>query len=116
MREAVKARDKLRLSTIQLMRNAISNAEIEKGKDLDDPDVIQVLSKLSKQYQDSIEAYQKGNRPDLEEKEKTELCTVQEFLPRPMSPEDITGMVKNAIEQVGAKGLKDMGKVMQAVK
>ena len=116
MRSAAKAKDKLRLSTIRLMRNAIGNAEIEKGEALEDSAVIEILSKMAKQYHDSIEAYQKGNRSDLEEKEKTELRILEEFLPPQMSPVEISDMVKKAVERLGAKGPKDMGLLMKELK
>jgi uncharacterized protein YqeY len=116
MKQAAKARDKLRLSTIRLMRNAITNAELEKGKDLDDTAVIEILGKLARQYEDSIEAYKKGNRADLVEKETAELNVLKRFLPQALSPEEIAEMVKGAIERLGATTQKDMGKVMQELK
>ncbi len=116
MKQAARSKDKLRLSTIRLMRNAITNAELEKGKELDDGAVIEILGKLSRQYEDSIEAYKRGNRADLVEKETTELDILKEFLPQALSPEEIAEMVKGAIEGLGATSVKDMGKVMQELK
>ncbi len=116
MKAAAKAREKLRLSTIRLMRNAVGNAEIDQGKELEDAQVVEILSKLAKQYQDSIEAYQKGNRPDLVEKEQTELKVLQEFLPKQLSPGEIAEMVKGAVERFGAKGTNDMGMIMKELK
>lgn len=116
MKQAAKAKDKLRLSTIRLMRNAISNAELTDGKDLDDDAVVETLSKLARQYEDSIDAYKKADRVDLLEKETQELQILKEFLPQPLSRQDIEQLVKNAIERLDAKSIKDMGKVMQEIK
>jgi uncharacterized protein YqeY len=116
MKKAAKARDKLRLSTIRLMRNAITTAEIDTGKTLAEPEMIEILGRLGRKYQDSIEAFQKGNRPELVEKEKAELNILNEFLPEPLAPGEISEMVRKAIGRVGAKSQKDMGRVMQELK
>ena len=74
------------------------------------------MSKLKKRHQESIEAFEKGNRPELAAKEKAELKVIEEYLPAMMTPEEIAAMVKSAVGELGAGGMKDMGKVMAALK
>ena len=115
MKEAMKAKDKVKLSTIRMINSLIKNAEIEKRGELTDEEIIQLLMKYAKQRKESIEMYEKGGRQDLVEKEKAELAIVESYLPRQMSEEEIREIVKQTIEEVGASSVKDMGKVMKAV-
>lgn len=115
MKEAMKAKDKVRLSTIRMINSLIKNAEIEKRGELTDEEIIQLLMKYAKQRKESIEMYEKGGRQDLVEKEKAELAIVESYLPEQMSEEEIREIVKKAIEEVGAESVKDMGKVMKIV-
>ena len=115
MKEAMKAKDKIKLSTIRMINSLIKNAEIEKRGELTDEEIIQLLMKYAKQRKESIEMYEKGGRQDLVEKEKAELAVVESYLPKQMSEEEIREIVKETIEEVGASSIKDMGKVMKAV-
>ncbi|MDO3377653.1 GatB/YqeY domain-containing protein [Geoalkalibacter halelectricus] len=115
MKEAMKAKDSLRLSAIRLIRSAIKNREIEERRPLDDEGIIAVLSTLAKQRRDSVEAYRQSGREDLAEKEEKELAVIQEFLPRPLSEEEIAAIIDQAVAQTGAAGPRDMGKVMKIV-
>ena len=115
MKEAMRAKDKLRLSTIRMINSLIKNAEIEKRGELTDDEIIQLLMKYAKQRKEAIEMYEKGGRQDLVEKEKAELAVVESYLPKQMSEEEIRELVKEAIEATGASSPKDIGKVMQHV-
>ena len=112
MLRALKEGDALRCSVLRLVLSAMNNAEIAQQKTLEDPDVLNVVSKEAKQRKESIEAYEKGNRQDLVEKEKKELSILSSYLPQQMSREDITATVSKVIGEVGAKGPGDKGKVM----
>jgi uncharacterized protein YqeY len=115
MKEAMKARDKVRLSTIRMINSLIKNAEIEKKGDLTEDEIIQLLMKYAKQRKEAIEMYEKGGRQDLVEKEKAELAIVESYLPKQLNEEEIREYVKEAIESTGASSPKDIGKVMQYV-
>ncbi|GAB6076544.1 GatB/YqeY domain-containing protein [Desulfurobacterium crinifex] len=115
MKEAMRAKDKVRLSTIRMINSLIKNAEIEKRGELTDDEIIQLLMKYAKQRKEAIEMYEKGGRQDLVEKEKAELAVVESYLPKQMSEEEIRELVKEAIEATGASSPKDIGKVMQHI-
>jgi len=115
MKDAMRAKDKVRLSTIRMINSLIKNAEIEKRGELTDDEIIQLLMKYAKQRKEAIEMYEKGGRQDLVEKEKAELAVVESYLPKQMSEEEIRKLVKEAIEVTGASSPKDIGKVMQHV-
>ncbi len=118
MKEAMKARDEVKVSTIRMLRAAIKNKEIEKGGTsykLSDKEIIDVIITAIKQRKDSIEQFTKGNRNDLAEKEKKEAEILQGYLPPQMSEDDIKAEVKKAIAETGAVSQKDMGKVMKAL-
>ena len=113
LKEATKARDKIRLSSIRLIRAAIKNKEIEKQKELDDPGTLEVLSSLAKQRKESIEQFRKGGREDLATKEEEELRIVSSYLPPQLSYEELKVRVKQAICECEAASPKDFGKVMK---
>ncbi|SMP17938.1 hypothetical protein SAMN06265339_1570 [Desulfurobacterium pacificum] len=115
MKEAMKAKDKVKLSTIRMINSLIKNAEIEKRGELTDEEIVQLLMKYAKQRRESIEMYEKGGRQDLVEKEKAELAIVESYLPKQLSEEEIRDIVKQAIEETGASSVKDLGKVMKVV-
>ena len=115
-KEAMKAKDALKSSTLSFLRAQIMNVRIEKRKDkLDDNDVIAILKKLMKQRQDSIEGFKAGNRQDLVDKETKELAVLKAYLPEEMSPEEVKRIVEEAVAATGASSMKDMGKVMKEV-
>jgi uncharacterized protein YqeY len=112
---AMKAKDAARLSALRMLKAAIMNKGVEKGRDLDDPEVLQVVASLVKQRRDSIEQFQKAGRTDLVDKEAGEVKVLEEYLPPAASAEDIAAAVAAAIAETGATSAKDMGKVMKAV-
>lgn len=115
MKEAMKAKDSLRLGTIRMMRSVIKNREIEERAPLDDQAVISVLSTLAKQRRDSIEAFRDNDRLDLADKEEQELQVIQEFLPQPLDAAEIDAIIEEAVVQTGAESPRDMGRVMKIV-
>ncbi|WP_022846944.1 MULTISPECIES: GatB/YqeY domain-containing protein [unclassified Desulfurobacterium] len=115
MKEAMKARDKVKLSTIRMINSLIKNAEIDKRGELTDEEIVSLLQKYAKQRRESIELYEKGGRQDLVEKEKAELAIVESYLPEQMSEDEIRRIVEEAIAGTGASSPKDLGKVMKVV-
>lgn len=120
VKQAMKSQDKLRLSTLRLVNAAIKNADIEArgaGKDaLADADLPALLQKLIKQRQESAELYEKGGRPELAAQERGEIEVITGFLPQQLSEADTKTAIAEAIKQTGAAGMKDMGKVIGALK
>ncbi|MCM8801086.1 MAG: GatB/YqeY domain-containing protein [Candidatus Omnitrophica bacterium] len=115
-KQAMKQKDIVRISTLSFLRAQLMNLAIEKRKkNLDDGECIQVIKKLIKQHQDSIEQFKKGNRQDLVEKEVKELEILKTYLPEELSEEEIKKIIEEAINLTGAGGIKDMGKVMKEV-
>ena len=112
---AMKAKDAARLSALRMMKAAITNKGVEKGHDLDDAEVLQVLASLVKQRRDSIEQFSKAGRTDLVDKETAEIAVLEQYLPPAASPDEIDAAVAAAIAETGAASPKDMGKVMKAV-
>ncbi len=115
MVSAAKAKDKIRLSTIRMIKSTLHNKEIELKGELSDADLLQMLSSIVKQRKDSIEQFRKGGRADLTEKEEAELKVVQEFMPEQMSEEKIEAEIEKAIGEVSAVSIKEMGKVMKVL-
>jgi hypothetical protein len=112
---AMKARDSTRLSALRMLKTAITNKGIEKGHDLDDAEVLQVVASLVKQRRDSIEQFAKAGRTDLVDKETSEIKVLEQYQPPAASAEEIDAAVVAAIAETGAATPKDMGKVMKAV-
>ena len=112
LKDAMRKRDVLRRSVIRYVRAEIRNVEIAGGTDLDDDGIIRVLGRQAQQRRESIEAFSQGHRPDLVGKEKAELAVILEYLPQQMTTEEIRSVAERAIEEVGANGPQDMGKVM----
>jgi uncharacterized protein YqeY len=112
---AMKAKNAARLSALRMMKAAITNKGVEKGHDLDDAEVLQVMTSLVKQRRDSIEQFSKAGRTDLVDKETAEIAVLEEYLPPAASPEEIDAAVAAAIAETGAASAKDMGRVMKAV-
>jgi len=111
---AMKARDQDVLGTLRMLKTALTNREIEKGRALDEAEGRQVVSTLVKQRRDSIEQFTRGGRSDLADKESREIAILERFLPPAASAETIEAAVKSAIAETGAVGTKDFGKVMKA--
>ena len=112
---AMKARDAGRLSALRMVKAAIMNKGVEKGRDLEDAEVVQVITSLVKQRRDSIEQFSKAGRSDLVDKETAEIAVLTEFLPPAATPEEVDAAVAAAIAETGATSAKDVGKVMKAV-
>jgi uncharacterized protein YqeY len=112
---AMKAKDAARLSPLRMLKAAVMNKEVEKGRTLEDGEVLQVVASLVKQRRDSIDQFSKAGRTDLVEKETSEIGVLEEYLPPAVTPEEIDAAVAAAIAESGATSPKDMGKVMKAV-
>lgn len=117
MKEAMKGGDPLKVSVIRMLRASIKNKEIEKGKGqpLTDSEVMELIASSIKQHKDSIEQFAKGKRDDLVAKEQKELELLRNFLPPPLTPQELEQKIREAIQASGATGPKDMGKVMKVV-
>ena len=111
---SMKAQDAARTSTLRMVKAAMMNRQIEKGSELDDDDVQKLLRSLVKQRRDSIEQYEKANRQELADKEKSEIAVIEAYLPQSASREEIESVVTSVIAETGASSIKDMGKVMKA--
>lgn len=112
---AMKARDAARLSTLRMLQSAIKYEQIEKGHELSDEEVQAVIQRGVKQRLDSIDQYTKGNRPELAEKERSELEMLKGYLPAQMSEEEIEGAVREVISELGVSSKKDAGRVMKEI-
>ena len=112
---AMKSKETTRLSALRMLKAAVMNKGIEKSHDLDDAEVLQVVSTLVKQRRDSIEQFSKAGRTDLVDKEAAEIKVLEEYLPPAASAADIDTAIDEAIAESGATSVKDMGKVMKAV-
>ena len=112
---AMKAKNAARLSALRMLKAAIMNKSVEKGRDLEDAEVLQVISSLVKQRRDSVEQFSKAGRSDLVDKENAEIAVLEEYLPPAASPEVVEAAVAAAIVETGATSPKDIGKVMKAV-
>ncbi|HIE17496.1 MAG TPA: GatB/YqeY domain-containing protein [Dehalococcoidia bacterium] len=112
LEQAIRKEDKLRCSVLRMLLASIRNAEIAQQKSLEDSGILAVLEKEAKLRRESIEAFAKGNRPDLVANEKAELAILEEYMPEQMSREEIIAAARKVIEELGATGLKDKGKVM----
>jgi uncharacterized protein YqeY len=115
MKDAMRAKDSLRLNTVRLIRTAVKNREIDARRELEEQEILAVLSTLVKQRRESALAFREGGRPELAEKEEQELSVIQEFLPRQLGEEEIRGIIEEAVVEIGASSMKDMGKVMKIV-
>lgn len=116
MKTAMRAKDAERLATIRLLLAALKQKEVDERVELDDAMVVAIVDKMVKQRKDSIAAFTTGGRIDLADKEAAEIKVLEVYLPQRMSAEEVTVAVKAIVDQLGAKGPGDMGKVMGAVK
>jgi uncharacterized protein YqeY len=116
LKQAMLAKDAVRLGTLRMLKSAIEYCKIErKQEQLTEADVIGVLKKQIKQRQDSIDGFRQGNRPDLVAKEEAELAVLKAYLPAELSAAEVEQIVKATIAEIGAASKADMGKVMKAV-
>ena len=118
--EAQKAKNERTVSTLRMVNSTLKNADIEArgaGKEpLADADVLPLLQKMIKQRQESVEMYQKGGRADLVKQEQEEIAIISAYLPKQMSDDEMKAAIQAAIKETGAAGMKDMGKVIGALK
>ena len=116
MKTAMRAKDSARLGTIRLLQAAIKQREVDERIELDDSNVIAVIEKMLKQRRDSIAAYESANRHDLADVEKFEVTVLQTYLPQQLTEDEIKAILEKVVVDTGAAGVKDMGKVMAAIK
>ena len=112
VKDAMRSKAKERLAVIRLVMAAIKQIEVDERIELDDSQVLAVLDKMLKQRRESISQFDAAGRDDLSQKEAAEIAIISEFMPEPLSEEEIDRMIKEAIEKTGASSMKDMGKVM----
>jgi len=110
--ESMKAHAEEKLSVLRMLKSSIKNVEIAKQKELEEADILQILQGQIKSRRDSIELYTKGGRPELAEKEESEIKILAEYLPEQLSEDEIKAIVAKAVTDLGATGMQDMGKVM----
>ena len=113
---AMKAREKQRVAALRLIGAELKRIEVDERKTLSDDDVRTILNRMVKQRRDSLGQYETAGREDLAEQERFELALIQEFLPQPLSEDELQALVRDAVASTGASGMKDMGAVMGAVK
>jgi len=112
---AMKSRDQLRMDVIRMVKAAIMNKEMELKKDLDDAEMSKIMTTLIKQRRDSVEQYEKAQRPELAAKERQEITIIEGYLPQALSSQQLADLVGSVIAESGARSLKEMGTVMKAV-
>ena len=112
LKQALRNKDRVKRSVIQLVMSAVKNAEISRQADLPDSDILGIIAKDVKQHRESIDAFKLGNRQDLVAQEEAELSILEEYLPRQMTRDEIITEARRVIAEVGAQGPGDKGKVM----
>ncbi|HET7628415.1 MAG TPA: GatB/YqeY domain-containing protein [Bacillales bacterium] len=115
LKQAMKAKEKKKLSTLRMIRSSLQNEQIKLGRALSEDEEITVLSRELKQRKDSLQEYEKAGREDLAEGERADIAVIQAYLPEPLSEEDLERIVDEAIAETGAEEKGDMGKVMSVV-
>ena len=121
LKTAVKAKDQIRVSTLRLINAAIKDRDIairsdDRTEGVTEEEIFEVMSKMIKQRNESAKLYEEGSRLELAERERAEIVVIEEFLPKQMDEEEITTAVDAAVAEIGASGLKDMGRVMGVLK
>ena len=115
-KDAMRAKEKVRLGTIRMAMAAIKQKEIDEQITLDDSAILAVLTKMVKQRQDAAAQYDSANRDDLASKEREEITYIEDFLPQPLTDDELNALIDEAMAATGASGMQDMGKVMGALK
>ena len=115
MIDAMRNKQELRLSTLRMVKAALKNKEIDKRGALDEKEELQVFSTLIKQRKDSIDAFEKGNRPELAKKEAEEIAIIESYMPKAVSEADVLATVKATLAEMGSPTMKDMGAVMKNI-
>jgi len=120
VKDAMRAKDERKLSTLRMVNSSLKNADIEargQGKPpLSDEDILGLLQKMIKQRQESVELYDKGGRPELAAGEREEIAVISAYLPKQMSEDEVKAAIATTVTETGAAGMKDMGKVIAALK
>jgi len=116
VKQAMRGRNRDRLGTLRMIMAAIQQREVDERRDLDDAEVLAVLDKQVKQRRESVEQYRAGGRDDLADREEAEIRVLGEFLPQPLTEEELDALIDKAIGDAGAEGIRDMGKVMGQLK
>ena len=116
MKTAMRAKDSARLGAIRLLQAAIKQREVDERIELDDAQVIAVIEKMLKQRRDSISQYEAASRQDLADAEKYEINVLQDYLPQALTEDEVTAILDEVVAETGAIGIKDMSKVMAAIK
>jgi uncharacterized protein len=120
LKDAMKVKSERRVSTLRLVNSTLKNADIEargQGKGpISDDAVLSLLQKMIKQRQESVELYEKGGRAELAQQEREEIAIIAAYLPKQMSEDEVRAAIAEAVQEVGASGMKDMGKVVGALK
>ncbi|MBI2022149.1 GatB/YqeY domain-containing protein [Candidatus Daviesbacteria bacterium] len=115
LKQAQLKRFEVEVLTLRLLISEINNAKIQKGSDLTEDEIVSVIQREAKKRREAIEGFRKGDREELAQKEESELKILESYLPEELSSEELTKIVEDAINDVGAKNLAEMGKVMEAV-
>lgn len=115
LKEALKARDEVKLSTLRMIKASLKNKEIEKMAALSDEEIVAALSTMAKQRRESIEQYSAAGRTDLASREEQELTIILSYLPKQLSKEELDEIIRTAIQESGAASANDIGKVMKII-
>ena len=116
IKEAMRAKDTAKRNTLRNLSAAIKQIEVDERKELSNSEVEAILTKYAKQREDALAQFKEAGREDLVAKEKAELAIVKSYLPEPLSDEELKALVEEIVKEVGATSMKDMGKIMVAVK
>jgi len=114
LKEAMRAKNSIRLSCLRMLKTALKNLQVEKGRDLSDEEIQSVISSLIRKGKESAKEFRNGNREDLAVKEEKEIQIFYEYLPQQLTPEQIEATLRDIISELSAEGPKDMGNVMKA--
>ena len=116
VKAAMRAREREKTAALRLIMSAIKQIEVDERKQLSDADVTAILARMVKQRRDSIAQYERGGRPDLATREQAEIDLIQSYLPQPLDEEEVDALITQAIADTGAATMKDLGRVMAALK
>jgi uncharacterized protein YqeY len=116
VKTAMRAQEREQLATLRLVTSAIKQKEVDERIDLNDEQVLAVLGKMVKQRRESIEQFEKANRQDLVDKERSELSLIQTYLPEPLGAQELSTLIQSIISETGASDVRDMGPVMNALR
>lgn len=116
MKDAMRAKEKVRLTTIRMLQAAIQRREVDDRVELDDNGILAIVEKIIKQSRDAAEQFTKGNRPELAEKEMADITVWAHYLPEQLAEAEVDALIDQAISDTGAQSMKEMGKVMGQLK